>query len=444
MAYQHQGAICIPNGNSSVGSNLHKETREVGVPVDCQVRQYIGSILDQQRDLQIQSRNDYTQRTVLEISDPKLQGFMFSHSGRQESHSRCSFQAAVPPHPTPVSHQGSSTTVNTRKALDHEAQFFLSSSMADSSRPTKISQMRSYLRFAVVMDTQPMCPSELFLIQYSCFLARSLPLPSIQGYLDAVRILHNWLGYSYDASDLSCPRLHMILAGIKNKGIPTKGQRKAAFGAEQLLSFKAYCYQFSKRSVQRAAWAAIIVCFWGCIRSDNVAPKSAKLFDSKRQICATNLQRILEGFLAILDRSKTSSSLGKALRVLLPQLDNLIDLCPVRAIDMLLLNFAGSNLGPLFQYSKDGSVFPLLYKDIRGVIRDWAQKMGIKLSMYGTHSARSGGATTAYKSGVDEIGIMKLGSWLSNTFLSYVKQDVIDMMQIHMKMAKHMKKQTVL
>ena len=217
-----------------------------------------------------------------------------------------------------------------------------------------------------------------------------------------------------------------------------------AFGRKELLSLRSFCLNFGLSSLQFAAWTAVIVCFWGCIRSDNVAPKSAKLFDSKRQICATNLQRIPEGFLAILERSKTSSSLGKALRVLLPQLDNLIDLCPVPAIDMLFLNFAGSNLGPLFQYSKDGSVFPLLYKDIRGVIRDWAQKMGIKLSKYGTHSARSGGATTAYKSGVDEIGIMKLGSWLSNTFLSYVKQDVIDLMQIHMKMAKHMKKQTVL
>ena len=305
--------------------------------------------------------------------------------------------------------------------------------MADSSRPGKISQMRSYIRFAVVMNIQPLNPSEGFLIQYICFLARTLPLSSIRGYVDAIRILHNFCGKVFNWSVFACPQLHMVLAGIGKKGIPEKGHKKAAFGTHELLSLKRFCFTSEKGSKQRAAWAAIIICFWGCIRSNNVVPKSEQLFDPQRQICMANLQKIPEGFVALLTKTKTRSATREKLRVLLPLLSHLTDLCPVRAINGLLASVPVSLVGPLFVFVEDGSVHTLLYRDVRSVISTWASSVGLDVTTFGTHSARSGGATAAHHAGVEDSGIMKLGDWLSNTFLSYIKLDVSDLWSIQMK-----------
>ena len=118
----------------------------------------------------------------------------------------------------------------------------------------------------------------------------------------------------------------------------------------------------------------------------------------------------------------------------------MVQLCPVRAIDFLLSSFPDAGQGPLFVYVKAGSVIPLLYKDIRQVIRSWALSLGLNPKSFGSHSARSGSATTAFKGGVGEVGIMKLGDWLSNTFLTYIKQDLADIMQIQMKMLGQLQK----
>lgn len=294
------------------------------------------------------------------------------------------------------------------------------------------------------MSVQPIHPSELFLVRYVCFLARTLPISSIRGYLDAIKILHNSCGFTFDGSSASFPKLHRVLLGISLKGIPTKACKKAAFGVKELISLRAFCFQFVKFSVQRAAWTAIIVCFWGCIRSDNVVPKQAKLFDPHRHVCLSNIQHIPEGLLVVLKRTKTRSAHSASLQFLLPRLPKMAQLCPVKAVNLLVSIVPGPVNGPLFLYRQGQAVKLLLYRDIRSVIRAWSHSVGVPLAKYGSQSARSGSATTAYKSGVDEVGIMKLGDWLSNTFLSYVKQDMVDLLKIHLKMLNHLEMDSVL
>ena len=72
------------------------------------------------------------------------------------------------------------------------------------------------------------------------------------------------------------------------------------------------------------------------------------------------------------------------------------------------------------------------------VIRDWAKHVGVDPAKFGTHSARSGVAISAFKAGVASIGIQKLGDWLSDTFLSYVRQDISDLYGIQMQILSHL------
>ena len=309
------------------------------------------------------------------------------------------------------------------------------------SRDSTISKMRSYVRFAIVMHVHPLQPDELTLIQYVCFLARSMSLEIIRGYLNAVRILHSWFSLSFCWSKEVFPKLHVILAGVGRVGIPAANNKKTAFGAKELLSLQQYCSQFGPASVQLAAWTAIIVCFWGCLRSDNVVPKVATRFDPTRHVCRSNVERVEEGLVVSLEKSKTRPLHGSGLTVLLPQLDSFVELCPVRALNALWTVFPNNLNGPSFLYSKDGCTTPLLYRNLRSVINNWASVNGIDIGTFGSQSARSGSATSAFRGGVDSMGIMRLGDWLSNTFLSYVRQDVSDLWKTQMLMLNELRSQ---
>ena len=125
----------------------------------------------------------------------------------------------------------------------------------------------------------------------------------------------------------------------------------------------------------------------------------------------------------------------------MPCLDALPFLCPTRAIEDLISAMSPELNGPLFIYQSSGGSKLLLYKDVRTVIRKWASSQGIKLGKYGSHSARIGSASTAYKAGVHSAGIKLLGDWLSSTFLSYIRQDVKDIQSIQMDMVDQLKTQ---
>ena len=187
---------------------------------------------------------------------------------------------------------------------------------------------------------------------------------------------------------------------------------------------------------------AVLVCFWGCLRSDNVVLKSAAGFDPLRHVCWSNLQQVPEGLVAVLHKTKTRSTKGPVLRILLSRLNAMFESCPVRAILQLTFQVQATLQGPLFLFFKGGKPIPLLYKDLRSVIGDWAQFNGLPRSKYGSHSARSGGATTAYHAGVGEIGIKKLGDWLSDTFLNYVRHNLADLSEIQLAMLSQMQFQT--
>ena len=204
------------------------------------------------------------------------------------------------------------------------------------------------------MRVQPLRPSVQFLIQYVCFLARTLSLQTILGYLNAVKILHSWCSLTFQWSKDVLPKLHVILAGIGRVGIPAANNKKTAFGVKELLSLRQYCYQFGPASVQRAAWTAIIVCFWGCLRSDNVVPKTLKGFDPSRHVCKRNIELVNEGFVVSLTKSKTRPLHGSGLSVLLRYLDTFLELCPVRALNVLWSVVSGSPDGPSFLHLKEG------------------------------------------------------------------------------------------
>ena len=170
-------------------------------------------------------------------------------------------------------------------------------------------------------------------------------------------------------------------------------------------------------------------------------PKSASNWDPLRHICLSNIHRIPEGWLAVLDKTKTHSGRGPCLRVLIPCMNALPLLCPVKAVDLLISVMRPKQNGPLFLFAHHRV---LLYRHVRSLIRDWTSSVGLQLDKFGTHSARSGSATTAFKAGVSSSAIMLLGDWLSNAFLTYLRPSVVDVLQVQMRMLKELQNQLTL
>ena len=433
VAHKCKGTLCVYCSHQRVGPSSAQETHSICPQARSAVGQYNCNFMDKQGNCKGQASYGTTERVVLEVRHVGLQSNLCTHTWDKKCNCRCCIQATVQQNSKPLFNQQSQSSLFHRANLDSEAKYYMNNSLAETSRPGKISQMRSFVRFAVIMGVTPLSPSEHFLIQYVCFLARTLPSDSILGYLDGVRILHNWSSLQFDWSRKACPRLHLVLSGIRHKGVPPAGVKKATFGSKELLSLKRFCFQFDVGSIQRAAWVAIIISFWGCLRSDNVVPKTEIAFDPLRQICLANMSWIPEGILVVLTKTKTRSFHGPGLRVLLPVLDNLVDLCPVGAVNSFLAVVPSSKSGPLLLFLKGGHWVPLLYRDLRKVIVAWSSFMGFEPGKYGSQSARSGAATAAFRGGVDAIGIKRLGDWLSDTFLSYVRQDVLDLLEIQSK-----------
>jgi hypothetical protein len=75
-----------------------------------------------------------------------------------------------------------------------------------------------------------------------------------------------------------------------------------------------------------------------------------------------------------------------------------------------------------------------------GAIGDNLTDAGYSLDRIGSHSLRSGGAINLAMNGYDQVVIMKMGRWSSNTFLTYIQSQIGELTQgIATNMARPMR-----
>lgn len=108
-------------------------------------------------------------------------------------------------------------------------------------------------------------------------------------------------------------------------------------------------------------------------------------------------------------------------------------LCPVRSAVLLVHPIAhlqrDTGLGTYI--SADGAIRRVKAAEVRacvqvGAVGDGLPARGYDLDRIGSHSLRSGGATHLKLCGCDELTIMKLGRWSSNTYLRYIQTQIGD------------------
>lgn len=69
--------------------------------------------------------------------------------------------------------------------------------------------------------------------------------------------------------------------------------------------------------------------------------------------------------------------------------------------------------------------------DIRAAVRigaemDGLEAKGFDLGRIGSHSLRAGGATILKAAGHDDLTIMLMGRWSSNTYMTYIRTQIAE------------------
>ena len=136
--------------------------------------------------------------------------------------------------------------------------------------------------------------------------------------------------------------------------------------------------------------------------------------------------------------SKTRGPSSRGFNVFIPAVDAMPSLCPIRAIATMAAATPSLPGGPLFVSGYNGVRSVLIYKDLRSVLARWARALGVNPALFGTHSARIGCASLAKLSGADDIGVMRLGDWVSNGFTDYCRYNFTQLRDIQRAMMNFM------
>ena len=142
---------------------------------------------------------------------------------------------------------------------------YQSSWIADTTKATRMSQWKSYIKFCDEFDRVPL-PADLeTILCYSVYLAESKSFNSIPNYLSAVWTLHKLNGVSQ--LDLSTFEITMTLRGIKRVLGHEVKQARPVTVAELCRIFSTLNLLSSS---DIAFWSAIMLCFRGLLRKSNV------------------------------------------------------------------------------------------------------------------------------------------------------------------------------
>lgn len=146
-----------------------------------------------------------------------------------------------------------------------EAASFYAASLAKSTQVQYHAHVRSFAYFCVATDMNFHNPDEAAVVLYATLLARTVAATTVQQYLKGLKDYYRKRGFSDFADPVAWPKLYAVLKGIarvKKQGV----LKKRAITPAMLL---AYGESLRRDSFGCAAWACVLVTFFGYFRKSN-------------------------------------------------------------------------------------------------------------------------------------------------------------------------------
>ena len=298
-------------------------------------------------------------------------------------------------------------------------EFFVSHSVAESTRRSYSSAQRRYLQFCRDQNLSPVPTSEGQLCQFVSYLAlANLSHNTMKCYLSAIRHLHIAEGAG-DPQISKMPRLEQVLRGIKltHARGEKEGNVRLPVSIDVLEKMRVV-WQTSASRDSEMLWAAASLCFFGFLRSGELTVPSEEGFDegahlSFRDITVDSLEN--PQVLQVRLKASKTDPFRAGVEVFVGRTG--CKLCPVEAV-LSYMTKRGQASGPLFIF-QDGK--PLTRSRFVTEVKKALTSAGVDSTGYSGHSFRSGAATTAAKRGLGEAAIKMLGRWRSNAYQLYIK-----------------------
>jgi hypothetical protein len=228
--------------------------------------------------------------------------------------------------------------------------------------------------------------------------------------------------------------LRLFIRGLK-RTLGSDRREKEALMPVHLLAIRE-TLQLDGRPSRRdvAFWAAILVGYYGMLRKANLVVPAGMPVSKRRdlhggsvivhddtievRICASKSNQFSVRCHPIFLTSMSSAEGGQH------------PLCPVSALNrQLAVNsiISSSNSVHLFAVHEGSHVWrSLTPADFDRQLRSALEKANLQHLGFTGHSLRKGSATAAYRSGVSQVGIMRLGDWRSAAVTRYIRADHSD------------------
>lgn len=252
---------------------------------------------------------------------------------------------------------------------------------------------------------------------YATYLARTLSVNSIPGYLNIIRIMHEEYGFS---NPLSNWELGIVKRGLQRcLGKPPK--QKLAITPDILK--KLHDALDFKKHLHVGFWAACLVGFFAFLRKSTLLPKSGSVRAAAYALCIKDVSYIDSTLIHLHIRHTKTIQFGQRTLVI-PIAKANGCLCPVKAVTDLLARLGSVKVTsdqPLFSYlGADGKLTCLTHSSFLNLLKKTLITCGLNASDYSGHSFRRGGCTFSFKLGVSPLLIKLCGDWKSNAYERYV------------------------
>jgi hypothetical protein len=298
----------------------------------------------------------------------------------------------------------------------------VAAALADSTKGQYKSTEEIFLLFCLfIKGSQQFMPvSDELLALYLQWRSLTVDPKNLKTGLSAVRFLHERLGYTWKPV-IERFRVHRCLMGLKRLCCTPVQQKLPITPA--ILARMRRCQTINwENPYMVVIWAAMLVAFFCFLRKDNFTVQKKDAYNYRQHLARGDVRFDAESLQFTFRHSKTNQlglRVHKTVAVAMP--GRVLD--PYEAVaKAFALCPRATARDPAFAVpTGKGQSTPLTHGMFVATLRRCLHEIGIDHTKYSGHSFRRGGATFAFRMGMDPLLIKRMGDWMSDAYMGYIE-----------------------
>lgn len=281
------------------------------------------------------------------------------------------------------------------------------SSVAPGTLANRARQAKSYVKFSVLYNFNPLQPTDVYLCMYAQYLKNSHPCPrTIKNYMSGAK---TWVAeHGGSTQPFESRELEQLSKGfVKNSlHVPKRAFPLSVYHLSLISN-----YVRSNQLLPFSVLPCILIGFKCFLRSSNLLSPSMQVWGGPHTLLARDIRLSNEALTVSISSTKTKHNNHPEIFYLERESDP--SLCPVALWTEYTRIVRPSMLGPAFLTNEH---LPLTARHVVGVMRAaLACVPGLDSARISLHSLRRGAAQDAMEKGASLQEIKTLGLWRSDS-----------------------------